>query len=84
MLSSINLRHHIRRLTTDVETLWSFGIKGSLIKHRRWRIMVLQLVCSCGWTVPQEHYDKEGRFLKIIRDIHLKTFPDHKCNIKEY
>ena len=41
------------------------------------------LYCSCGWVVEQEHYDSEGKFLQIIRDIHLKTFHDHNCEIKD-
>jgi len=46
--------------------------------------MVLQLICSCGWIVDQEHYDRGGKFLGIIKDIHLKIFPDHRCEIKEW
>lgn len=41
------------------------------------------LYCSCGWVVEQEHYDTEGKFLQIVRDIHMKTFPDHSCEIKD-
>jgi len=40
------------------------------------------LRCSCGWIVEQEPYDSEGKFLKIIKDIHLRIFPDHTCEIK--
>lgn len=46
--------------------------------------MVLQLICSCGWVVDQEHYDTQGKFLQIIKDIHLTAFPDHVCEIKEW
>jgi hypothetical protein len=44
--------------------------------------MVLQIVCSHEWVMDeQEHYDKEGRFHQIIKDIALATFPDYKCEI---
>lgn len=46
--------------------------------------MIARLLrCSCGWVVEQEPYDEQGKFLEIIKDIHLTTFPDHRCEIRQ-
>jgi hypothetical protein len=45
--------------------------------------MVLTLKCSCGWTVPAELKDPDGKMLGILEDIHEKTFVGHKATIEE-
>jgi hypothetical protein len=42
------------------------------------------LHCSCGWIVEQEPFDRKGKFLEVIKNIHLRAFPSHKCEIKEW
>jgi|GEM_PF-2844259 len=45
--------------------------------------MVLILNCSCGWRVTAEANDPKGITLKLLKDIHEKTFPDHKAVIED-
>jgi hypothetical protein len=59
---------------------------GLMVEHEvnyAHKMIARTLHCSCGWIVEQEHYDTEGKFLQIIKDIHQTTFPDHRCEIKE-
>ncbi|HEV8405194.1 MAG TPA: hypothetical protein VGQ13_04720 [Nitrososphaera sp.] len=45
-------------------------------------IVVLRLVCSCGWTKSQEGNDPKGAMLEILKEIHESTFKGHVCKIE--
>lgn len=44
--------------------------------------VVLQLMCSCGWSKTAEANDPQGRMLEILRVIHESTFTGHKVVIE--
>lgn len=46
-------------------------------------LMVLRLLCSCGWSKMQEGNDPTGAMLKILQGIHESTFKGHKAVIEE-
>ena len=41
------------------------------------------LKCSCGWTASAENNDPMGIFLNELKEIHERTFKDHKVIIEE-